>query len=265
MNPLTSIEPNRRILIVDDNRAIHEDLEKILCPSADQSADLRDDERLLFGTVTPSVTSFQIDSAYQGEEALEKVKQARDAGRPFALAFVDVRMPPGWDGVETITHLREVDSSLQTVILTAYSDYTWSDIHRRLGQSDSLLILKKPFENIEVTQLAHGLTSRWLTSRQAEARIANLDLVLARRKAELAFGPERYREGSAPDDIVTKDTATRMIRGNPVSVLRRRQNPASAQLRKERELFLVSLRVLSHIAEGLEAPRRDVILLRIGA
>ena len=68
------------------------------------------------------------------------LREAVAAGRPYALAFVDVRMPPGWDGVETITRFRKVDPDLQTVICTAYSDYSWNDIQRRLGHSDSLLV-----------------------------------------------------------------------------------------------------------------------------
>jgi PAS domain S-box-containing protein len=178
-------EPNHRILIIDDNRAIHDDLRKILCGEAEQQADLQDDEAFLFGTVPLPVTDFEIDSAYQGQEGLEKVRQALVEGRPYALAFVDIRMPPGWDGVETIAHLREVDPHLQTVICTAYSDYSWSDMQRRLGHSDSMLILKKPFDNIEIIQLAHALTQKWFVTRQAEAKMADLDQMVALRTGEL--------------------------------------------------------------------------------
>ncbi len=184
------IEPNHRILVVDDNVAIHNDLRKILASEATEHVELEDDEAVLFDTVPVPVTNFQVDSAYQGEEGLEKLREAAAAGRPYALAFVDVRMPPGWDGVETITHFREVDPELQTVICTAYSDYSWSDIRRRLGYSDNLLILKKPFDNIEVIQLAHALSRKWLVSRQAEARMMDLDRMVALRTAELEAANE---------------------------------------------------------------------------
>src|SRR6266550_6395620 len=134
------VQPNHRILIVDDNRAIHDDLRKVLAGDAESLGSLQDDEAVLFGTVAVPMTVFEIDSAYQGEEALGKVRQAVAEGRPYAVAFVDVRMPPGWDGIETIGHFREVDPDLQTVICTAYSDYSWKDIQRRLGPSDNLLI-----------------------------------------------------------------------------------------------------------------------------
>jgi len=179
------IESNHRILIVDDNRAIHDDLRKILCGETPRHADIQDAEAFLFGAVPVPVTDFQIDSAYQGEEGLAKVERALAEGRPYALAFVDIRMPPGWDGVETIVRFRQADPNLQTVICTAYSDYSWNDMQRRLGHSDSLLILKKPFDNIEIIQLAHALTQKWLVSRQAEAKLADVERMVTLRTAEL--------------------------------------------------------------------------------
>ena len=187
MSNLTLAENNNRILVVDDNRAIHEDLRKILVGSSDTSDDLLLDEKLLFGYPQRSVTStqFEIDSAYQGQDGLARVQARLADGKPYALAFVDVRMPPGWDGVETIKQLWQVDPNLQVVICTAYSDYSWTDIYAKLGHSDSLLILKKPFDNIEVIQLAHALTRKWVTTEQARAKLEDLDLMVARRTAEL--------------------------------------------------------------------------------
>jgi len=102
-----------------------------------------------------------MESAYQGEEALAKVLHAQQLGRPYAVAFVDMRMPPGWDGVETITRLWVADPDLQVVICTAYSDYSWEEILRQLGKRNSLAVLKKPFDNIEVAQLCETLTRKW--------------------------------------------------------------------------------------------------------
>ena len=160
------VESNNRILIVDDNLSIHDDLRKVLSGDTESSADLQDDEALLFGTIPNPMAVFEIDSAYQGQEALERVTQAAGEGRPYALAFVDIRMPPGWDGVETVGHCHLVDPNLQAVICTAYSDYSWKDIQSRLGYTDSILILKKPFDNIEVIQLAHALTRKWLLAQK---------------------------------------------------------------------------------------------------
>jgi PAS domain S-box-containing protein len=184
-------QPNHRILVIDDNRAIHEDLRKVLSCEGTQQVDLQDDEELLFGTLPSAAMDFELDSAYQGQEGLEMVNRAISTGRPYALAFVDVRMPPGWDGVETIAQLRKVDPNLQTVICTAYSDYSWKDLQRCMGPSDNVLILKKPFDNIEVILLAHALSRKWLLGRQAEARMADLDLVVAERTAQLQKAHEQ--------------------------------------------------------------------------
>ena len=185
MTPPSPLEPNHRILVIDDNQAIHDDLRKILLGEVDTQEHLQDDETLLFGMERLPIVRFEIDSAYQGQEGLAKLEQSLAEGRPYALAFVDVRMPPGWDGVETVTHLWKLYPNLQTVICTAYSDYSWTDIQRRLGHSDNLLILKKPFDNLEVIQLAHTLTRKWFLGRQSEARMADLDLMVAERTAQL--------------------------------------------------------------------------------
>jgi PAS domain S-box-containing protein len=188
------LEPNHRILVIDDNKAIHDDLRKILLGEVKTQEHLQDDEAFLFGIEAMPINKFEIDSAYQGQEGLAKLEQSLAEGRPYALAFVDVRMPPGWDGVETITRLWKVYPNLQVVVCTAYSDYSWSDIQRRLGQSENLLVLKKPFDNIEVIQLAHALTRKWLVSSQAQARLEDLDLMVAQRTAELQAANQRIKK-----------------------------------------------------------------------
>jgi two-component system cell cycle sensor histidine kinase/response regulator CckA len=181
----TLVEPNHRILVVDDNPAIHDDFRKILCHSQNASPALDEAEAALFGQLTFAAhpVSFEIDSAFQGSEGLGKVERALQDGKPYALAFVDVRMPPGWDGVETISRLWKSYPALQVVICTAYSDYSWDEIMRQLGPSDNMIILKKPFDNIEVLQLAHTLTQKWLLSEQKKSQMQALDgIVLARTR-----------------------------------------------------------------------------------
>jgi CheY-like chemotaxis protein len=121
------LDRNQRILIIDDNTAIHEDVRKILGAPAREDADLDNEAAELFGLEPDATTTaeFEIDSAFQGQEGLAKVQHALDEGRPYAMAFVDVRMPPGWDGIETISRIWEVYPELQVVICTAYSDYSW--------------------------------------------------------------------------------------------------------------------------------------------
>jgi PAS domain S-box-containing protein len=184
----TDVKPNRRILIVDDNTSIHTDFRNILCTGNPNDAAANEMEAVLFGEDKPDEMSFELDSAYQGQEGFEMVKRALAENRPYALAFVDVRMPPGWDGIETIARIWEVDPELQIVVCTAYSDYSWEEMRAKVGQPDSLLVLKKPFDNIEVQQLAHGLTKKWLLSFQARLQIAEL----AQANQSLALSEERF-------------------------------------------------------------------------
>jgi two-component system cell cycle sensor histidine kinase/response regulator CckA len=184
---------NHRILVVDDNAAIHEDIRKILARPRPKSVSLENEETLLFGETAelPNSVSFEIDSALQGQEGLELVRKALAEERPYALAFVDVRMPPGWDGVETISRMWEVYPELQVVICTAYSDYSWDDFTRQFGHSDSVLILKKPFDNIEVLQMAHALTKKWFLAQQAKSQLLNLDMIVGARTKELQVTNDR--------------------------------------------------------------------------
>jgi len=181
-----AIEPNRRILIVDDNEAIHGDFKKILAGPNDPG-ELHETASALFGGEGESRPAIrcEIESAHQGREGLEKVVGALEQERPFSLAFVDMRMPPGWDGLETIQRLWREDPELQIVLCTAYSDYSWGDIIDRLGQSDGLLILKIPFDTAEVRQLAASLTEKWRLTRAAQLKVTQLQTMVEQQTAKL--------------------------------------------------------------------------------
>jgi two-component system sensor histidine kinase/response regulator len=176
---------NRRILVIDDSPAIHEDFRKILATKTDSI--LSQAHAALFGAPNQSgpATGFQLTFASQGREGFEAAAAAVQAGDPHALAFIDVRMPPGWDGIETAEKIWQVCPDIQIVICTAYSDYSWSTMIDRLGNSDRLLILKKPFDNIEVLQLANALTSKWQLAQQAKYKLADLERIVAERTREL--------------------------------------------------------------------------------
>ncbi|HCN77238.1 MAG TPA: hypothetical protein DIT13_08610 [Verrucomicrobiales bacterium] len=163
---------NQRILIVDDNSAIHEDFRKILSPADYGEADLDLAESAVFGHEIKgdTVFDFQLAFAAQGEGAVKLAEMALQQGRPFALALVDVRMPPGMDGVETIKALWKIQPDMQIAICTAYADYSWDDIARHLGVTHRLMILKKPFDPIEVIQIANALTTKWAYERESALR-----------------------------------------------------------------------------------------------
>ena len=207
------IEANHRILLVDDNPAIHQDFRKILIPSPNEENKMLDAaEAMLFEEQPISraiASNFTIESAFQGREALDKVKKAIIDGQPYALAFVDVRMPPGWDGIETIEHLWAVDPSLQVVICTAYSDYSWETMIERLGVSDNLLLLKKPFDNVEVLQISHALTKKWLVTRRAELRFDELDHMVRERTRDLEAAGSEIRH--------SEERFSQAFRNNPIA------------------------------------------------
>jgi signal transduction histidine kinase len=186
---------NNRILVVDDNPAIHDDFRKVLHAVQEPLVDLVNAEAALFGDAVAPVVSadFEIDSAFQGQEALSKIQQSLAADRPYAMAFVDVRMPPGWDGVETIQRIWAVYPELQVVICTAYSDYSWEEMIRKLGSSDNLVILKKPFDNVEVLQLASAFSRKWQLNRQANLKLDEMGQMVGQRTRELEVANQELR------------------------------------------------------------------------
>ncbi|PYJ60916.1 MAG: hybrid sensor histidine kinase/response regulator [Verrucomicrobia bacterium] len=183
----TKCQKNRRILVIDDNRAIHDDFRKIFCPPDLTDGDLESFEKALFGEMKQASrrVCFDIDSAYQGQEGLEMARQALASGKPYATAFIDVRMPPGWDGVETVEEIWKVDPDLQVVICSAYSDYSWNDLLAGVGHSDRLVILKKPFDPIEAQQLAQALTEKWRLLQESKNKLNDLEKIVGARTAEL--------------------------------------------------------------------------------
>jgi len=247
----TSLESecfNNHILVIDDNPAIHQDFRKILSPiDSDLEGELDADEASLFGDA-PSAgreLNFQIDSAFQGQEGLEKVRAAVLAGTPYAVAFVDVRMPPGWDGIETISHIWKEFPDLQIVICTAYSDYSWEDIAKAVGNTDHVLVLKKPFDNIEVMQMACALSKKWQLTQIANRQLADLDALVAQRTAELnkvnAWLTGEIAQRTAAQDLLTssEERFSKAFHSSPVPMAIQRANGPGFLDANERFLALL--------------------------
>ncbi|MGQ3891725.1 EAL domain-containing protein [Legionella sp. CNM-4043-24] len=179
-----------RLLLIDDNEAIHKDFRKVLLEenSDDTFESLK--SRLFSNDNTATAQPrnsmpYRIDSALQGKEGFMMVRQAMMDQDPYSLAFVDIRMPPGWDGIETIQRLWELDPELEVVICSAYSDYSFNDIRTKLQQNDRYLILKKPFDNLEIRQIAAALTKKWILSQQTQKHLLQLDEIIQQRTQEL--------------------------------------------------------------------------------
>ena len=165
----------RRILVIDDQKDVREAIAAAITQSADTGESRALVEKMrarLNGRGVSdsnhansrfrSALNYEVDTASGGEKGCEMVLSALESGTPYGLVFVDMRMPGGWDGLRTIRRIFEIDKNIQVVLCTAYSDYSWSEIVESLGRRDNLLILKKPFDSVEVAQMALALTEKFL-------------------------------------------------------------------------------------------------------
>ncbi len=187
----------RRIIVIDDNPDVHQDYATILTAKG-TNVEIEALEQELFGgdRLQPPWhgPQFELEFAHQGQQGVAKIKQALSLKTPFQLAFVDMRMPPGWDGLKTFLEIRKIDPRLQTVLCTAYSDYTWEEIHHKLGFCENLLILKKPFDSLEVAQMASTLTHKWFLSRQAKIKRDELENLVDERTRALRDSNAHLRQ-----------------------------------------------------------------------
>jgi CheY-like chemotaxis protein len=215
---------NNRILIVDDNPTIREDYRRILCPSNDDADILDDLEAAVFDATCQYEKlrpNFQTAFATQGDAAAQLAQSAMDQGMPFAVAIVDIRMPPGIDGVETVKRLWRVQTDLQIILCTAYADYSWQGIIRELGVSHRLVVLKKPFDPIEVLQLCMAMTTKWAAEREMACRQLALQnrLVASVQQVERVAGElhqerrHHQNDGQAKSEAEMVDMMSGLVTG----------------------------------------------------
>jgi diguanylate cyclase len=190
-----------RILVIDDNASIHDDYRKIL--AGQEAGKMSAAEAALFGEQRPAVErpSFDVDSAMQGRDGVERAREALAEGRPYSVAFVDMRMPPGWDGLETIEHLWATDPDIQVVVCSAYTDYDWLELLSRLGHSDKLIVVKKPFEPIEILQCASALSRKWANARALKQHVESLELVVTDRTRGLEAANRKLHHLASHDAL----------------------------------------------------------------
>ncbi|WP_018926633.1 putative bifunctional diguanylate cyclase/phosphodiesterase [Pseudomonas umsongensis] len=248
------IQANRRILIIDDTPSIHEDFRKILGADTDDELTLAGTEAALFDTPQTTRLVFQLDSAYQGQEALKLVKRAQAEGRPYAMAFTDMRMPPGWDGLETIERLWKVDPNLQIALCTAFSDYTWEAMAERLEFGDQLLVLKKPFDSLEIRQMASALTWKWQMAQDAAMKVLSLEQTIEARVHELLKVSHLLQY-----DVLTELPNSTLLgdRLNQSLALSRRHD-------KQLAVMFLGLDRFKRINNALGHPTGDEMLKRVG-
>lgn len=265
-----------RIIIIDDNSGIHQDFTKILIKESQENK-FNALDKLIFNEVpntkSSKLPSFQIANAYQGQEGLLLIEQGLKEQKPFALAFVDLQMPPGWDGIETIQRIWEIDPYIQIVICTAYSDYTWEETVEKLGINDNLLILKKPFDPIAVRQLACALTKKWQLMQNAKSYTDYLELTVQERtySLEKSLSLTRATLESSYNGIVIINNAGELVDYNSYFVEMWEIPPALLKQRKYEDvqnhmLLLLHnpkefLDVMNHHSESVD--KSDIFILKL--
>jgi len=209
-----------KILVIDDQEIIHNDFKKILGEKRVNEAQnminsfLKKEDHTRF---TPK--EFWVDCALQGKEGFEWVINAQKNNEPYKVAFVDMRMPPGWDGLETIKKIFEVDVNIQCVICTAYSDYTWEDLAKELGLTDRLLILKKPFDAVEVIQLAYTLCQKWDLYLHSKTQIEGMTNLVAQQSEQVKTVENQLIRSSKLASIGMLAAAVAHEINNPLTVI----------------------------------------------
>lgn len=241
-----------RVLIIDDNPNIHKDFETILVEEEESSSLSKLRNEILGKEVIDHVerNMYELDFASQGEQGCQKIAQACDKGCPYEIAFVDMRMPPGWDGLKTIEEIWKIDSRLQVVICTAYSDYSWTDITDRLGRSENLLILKKPFDGAEVAQLASALTEKWMLARQAALKMEQLEDMVKKRTDELELINKDLRDFAS---IVSHDLKAplRGIKSLATWILDDAGDKLSEEVTEQMHLLLDRVELMHQLIDGV--------------
>lgn len=205
------MKKNRKIIVVDDQQDLREQLAKLLRKAGkkDGSNSLVEQMRKrLLGNKEKSkeeskeegkgfpedTTLYIVDTAGQGEEALDMIVEANKNNDPYSVMFLDMRMPPGWDGLKTAIKVREIDRNIEIVIMTAYADYDQAKIVEQVGMPEKLLYIKKPFQAEEIYQLALSLTEKYSLEHTAKERKKWLEALLR--------GMSRIKSSGVVDTVI---------------------------------------------------------------
>ncbi len=238
--PVEKLEPDAfRVLVADDEETTRE-LYRDVFDLDDEEEEEDDDER----SPTPGEeeassdgASFDVVLCSQGDEAVEAVRTAVAERRPFAVAFIDLKMPPGPDGIWTAKHIRALDPRIEIMMVTAYSGLHPREFVREIPPSHKLFFLRKPFRTEEIHQFASALAAkrrmenqlrearegleRKVTERTAQLAKANRELnrdIVERRKVEAALRESEKRYKSifdfAVDGIAIIDPDGSILDGN---------------------------------------------------
>ena len=232
-----------RVLVVDDDdqvlaayRRVLDGLTRKAEPLHESALDALSTE--LFGAIPDSSLDAtaplgEVVYCWQGEQAVQAAEAARASGQPFALVFLDMRMPPGIDGLETARRIRAIDPDVNIVIVTGYSDHKPSEITAVVGRPEKLFYIVKPFDGDELQQLATALTKRWSSDVEAAADLARRVEELQLLNAALKSSEARAQEAARRDALTGLSNRT--------GLSERFQSEAQAADNKERQLSVLYL------------------------
>lgn len=158
-----------RILVIDDNPDIARDFAQLLASASNDASTLDELEASLFGMHKQPVCAtetglFEVVGALQGRDGLSQVHRAIQENRPYSVAVIDMRMPPGWNGVETSKRIRDVDPRIRIVICSAYAEQSETEIIQALGENSAVRFLNKPFDPSAARLLLSELQKEWVVA-----------------------------------------------------------------------------------------------------
>ena len=195
-----------RVMIVDDQPEIHDDFAEMLRPALVQPG-TQDDLAAAFleEEEAPVLPEFELLHAHTGEEACSIIREAKEADCPIAVAYIDIRMPPGIDGIETIRRVRKIDGDIEIVIMTAYTDKSLREIVHDMELLHKLLYIRKPFVHEEIQQITLSLVGKW-----------NVERKLAENQRQLGRSHRRLEAvlNATGDAMAMLDSAGRLVFSN---------------------------------------------------
>ena len=196
---------NLRVLIVDDQQEIHDDFTEMLTSGFMAASTDAFAKAFLQAEHKPFLPKFELLHATSGEEAIEIIKAEKESNRPIAAAYVDIRMPPGIDGIETIRRVRKIDRDLEIVIMTAYTDKSLPEIVQDMELLHKLLYIRKPFSREEIQQITLSLVEKW-----------NVEQQLSENRRQLTISHQRLEAvlDATGDAMAMYDTGNRLVFAN---------------------------------------------------
>jgi len=264
-------QPSPRILIVDDEPSVREAYRQVLGSGPEpepQGSRLDELEKKLFAPQgSPDRPTFDLCLCSQGPEAVSAVREAMANNAPFAVAFLDVRMPPGPDGVWTATQIRALDPLIHIVIVTAYSDLSPAQINEQVQPPERLLYMQKPFHTHEIQQFALALSAKWQAEKELLATNQHLDQLVLERTKELNLAIEalelsnhRYRETATrlqKAEAALAEKAEDLIGTNQALQQMIQKNEEDRKEIEEKVLFAVHEMVEPYIEKLEQSPLTD--------